>query len=63
MAGVTWLFSLTVSRPAASWMQGSCQSAADPCRDLSHSDKVPIDPSVAPLTGSSLSRGNKQVKY
>lgn len=34
MVRVTWLFSLTVSCPAASWMQGSCQSVADPCRDL-----------------------------
>lgn len=34
MARVRWLFSLTVSCPAASWMQDSCQSAADPCWDL-----------------------------
>ncbi|KAK2891714.1 hypothetical protein Q8A73_017379 [Channa argus] len=34
MARVTWLFFLPVSCPTANWMQGLCQSAATPCRDL-----------------------------
>lgn len=63
MVIATWIFSLTTSCFAAAECKAPVNQWPTPARTFPCSDKVLIDPSIAPLTGISFSGGNKQVKY
>lgn len=63
MVRVIWIFSLTMSCFAAAECKAPVNQWLTPAGTFLCSDKVLIDPSIAPLTGTGFSGGNKQVKY